>query len=51
MKAEAVTWAATSSDAADLITEWLTPGDLVLVKGSRAIKTDAVVDRISAEFA
>jgi UDP-N-acetylmuramoyl-tripeptide--D-alanyl-D-alanine ligase len=51
MNAEAVTWAATSSDAADLITEWLTPGDLVLVKGSRAIKTDAVVDRISAEFA
>ncbi len=51
MKAEAVTWVETSSDAADLVTEWLTSGDLVLVKGSRGIKTDAVVDRISAEFA
>jgi UDP-N-acetylmuramoyl-tripeptide--D-alanyl-D-alanine ligase len=51
MRAEAVTWTETSSDAADLITEWLASGDLVLVKGSRGIKTDAVVDRISAEFA
>jgi UDP-N-acetylmuramoyl-tripeptide--D-alanyl-D-alanine ligase len=51
MDAETVTWTETSLDAADLITGWLTAGDLVLVKGSRGIRTDAVVDRISAEFA
>ena len=27
------------------------PGDLVLVKGSRGIGTDLVVDRLKAEFA
>jgi UDP-N-acetylmuramoyl-tripeptide--D-alanyl-D-alanine ligase len=49
--AAAVTWTPTSHEAADLITSWLTAGDLVLVKGSRGIKTDLVVDRILAEFA
>ena len=33
------------------LTDWLKAGDLVLVKGSRGIKTDLVVDRITAEFA
>jgi UDP-N-acetylmuramoyl-tripeptide--D-alanyl-D-alanine ligase len=51
MSADSVTWAATSDAAADLITSWLAPGDLVLVKGSRGIKTDVVVDRIAAEHA
>jgi UDP-N-acetylmuramyl pentapeptide synthase len=27
------------------------PGDLILVKGSRGIRTDLVVDRLKAEFA
>jgi UDP-N-acetylmuramyl pentapeptide synthase len=27
------------------------PGDLVIVKGSRGIGTDLVVDRLKAEFA
>jgi UDP-N-acetylmuramyl pentapeptide synthase len=26
------------------------PGDLVLVKGSRAIRTDVVVERLAEEF-
>jgi UDP-N-acetylmuramoyl-tripeptide--D-alanyl-D-alanine ligase len=51
MPAAAVTWTHTSQEAADLITSWLTAGDLVLVKGSRGIKTDLVVDRILAECA
>jgi UDP-N-acetylmuramyl pentapeptide synthase len=51
MDAAAVTWTPNSEQAADLITEWLAAGDLVLVKGSRGIRTDVVVDRIAAEFA
>jgi UDP-N-acetylmuramoyl-tripeptide--D-alanyl-D-alanine ligase len=51
MSASAVSWTDTSGAAADVITAWLGDGDLVLVKGSRGIKTDVVVDRIAAEFA
>jgi UDP-N-acetylmuramoyl-tripeptide--D-alanyl-D-alanine ligase len=46
-----VTWAPLADAAAGLILQWLAPGDLVLVKGSRGIKTDIVVDRIVAERA
>jgi UDP-N-acetylmuramoyl-tripeptide--D-alanyl-D-alanine ligase len=42
---------ATSDQAADAIAGYVRDGDLVLVKGSRGIHTDVVVDRLKAEFA
>jgi UDP-N-acetylmuramoyl-tripeptide--D-alanyl-D-alanine ligase len=51
MTASAVTYVERSEQAADLVKTALRPGDLVLVKGSRGIRTDAVVERIMAEFA
>ena len=50
MREDAVSVAQSSSGAADLIIPWLADGDLVLVKGSRGIKTDTVVQRITEEF-
>jgi UDP-N-acetylmuramoyl-tripeptide--D-alanyl-D-alanine ligase len=50
MPSEAVTYTASSGAAADVIIPWLAKGDLLLVKGSRGIRTDAVVDRITEEF-
>jgi len=41
----------TSDKAADTVMDLVRPGDLVLVKGSRGIRTDVVVDRLKAEFA
>ena len=41
----------TSAEAADLARQKVRPGDLVLVKGSRGIRTDVVVDRLKVEFA
>ena len=40
----------TSGEAADLLLASLAPGDLVLVKGSRGIGTDLVVERVKAEW-
>jgi UDP-N-acetylmuramoyl-tripeptide--D-alanyl-D-alanine ligase len=51
MPAAAVTWFASSEQAAPVIAGAVRPGDLVLVKGSRGIRTDAVADRIMAECA
>jgi UDP-N-acetylmuramoyl-tripeptide--D-alanyl-D-alanine ligase len=42
---------ATSAEAAELAFKRVRPGDLVLVKGSRGIRTDIVVERLMAEFA
>ena len=51
MSASAVTYVERSEPAADLVKNALRAGDLVLVKGSRGIRTDVVAERIKAEFA
>jgi UDP-N-acetylmuramoyl-tripeptide--D-alanyl-D-alanine ligase len=42
---------ATSDQAAEALAASIQPGDLVLVKGSRGVRTDKVVDRLKAGFA
>jgi UDP-N-acetylmuramoyl-tripeptide--D-alanyl-D-alanine ligase len=51
MSERAVTWVATSEQAAGTALRQVRPGDLVLVKGSRGIGTDLVVERLKQEFA
>jgi UDP-N-acetylmuramoyl-tripeptide--D-alanyl-D-alanine ligase len=51
MPPAAVAHVATSAEAADLAQRKVRPGDLVLVKGSRGIRTDVVVERLKVEFA
>ncbi|HWJ56789.1 MAG TPA: hypothetical protein VNR90_11215, partial [Vicinamibacterales bacterium] len=51
MPPSAVVYAATSGEAADVAQRRIRAGDLVLVKGSRGIRTDVVVERLEAEFA
>jgi len=51
MPERAVTHAPTSLDAADMTARLVSRGDLVLVKGSRGIRTEIVVERLVAEFA
>jgi UDP-N-acetylmuramoyl-tripeptide--D-alanyl-D-alanine ligase len=51
MDASVVVHVSTSAEAADLAQRRVRPGDLVLVKGSRGIRTDLVVDRLKVEFA
>jgi UDP-N-acetylmuramoyl-tripeptide--D-alanyl-D-alanine ligase len=46
-----VHYLATSEAAADAAAAMVREGDLVLVKGSRGIRTDRVVDRLKAELA
>jgi UDP-N-acetylmuramoyl-tripeptide--D-alanyl-D-alanine ligase len=50
MDEQRVTWTASSEAAADLLLPSLAAGDLVLVKGSRGIGTDIIVDRATAEY-
>jgi UDP-N-acetylmuramoyl-tripeptide--D-alanyl-D-alanine ligase len=51
MPADAVIPVSTKEEAADAALRRIRPGDLVLVKGSRGIGTDLVVERLKAEFA
>jgi UDP-N-acetylmuramoyl-tripeptide--D-alanyl-D-alanine ligase len=51
MPAAAVVYTTTSAEAADVAVRRTRPGDLVVVKGSRGIGTDAVVDRLKVEYA
>ena len=46
-----VSHVATKEEAADAAIRQVRPGDLVLVKGSRGIGTDLVVERLKGEFA
>jgi len=40
---------ATSEEAADAVASLVQPGDIILVKGSRGIRTERVVERLKAE--
>jgi UDP-N-acetylmuramoyl-tripeptide--D-alanyl-D-alanine ligase len=50
MPERAVFHVPTSQAAVDTVLTLVRPGDLVLVKGSRGIRTDVVVDRLTVEF-
>jgi UDP-N-acetylmuramoyl-tripeptide--D-alanyl-D-alanine ligase len=49
MPADAVSHVGTSAEAADAVARVIEAGDVVLVKGSRGIRTDIVADRLRAE--
>jgi UDP-N-acetylmuramoyl-tripeptide--D-alanyl-D-alanine ligase len=51
MPESSVTHAATSVEASELAVGLVRPKDLVLVKGSRGIKTEVVVERLGSAFA
>jgi UDP-N-acetylmuramoyl-tripeptide--D-alanyl-D-alanine ligase len=46
MAADRIHHFATSAAAADVIAALVQPDDLVLVKGSRGVRTDLIVDRL-----
>jgi len=50
MSRERLVFFDTPQDAAAMIAGEARPGDLILVKGSRGVKTEAVVERLKQEF-
>jgi UDP-N-acetylmuramoyl-tripeptide--D-alanyl-D-alanine ligase len=50
MPPAAVVYVATSAEGAELAVKRIRAGDLVLVKGSRGIRTDVIVERLRVEF-
>ena len=50
LTASAVSWFTRSEEAAPAVVADIGPGDAVLVKGSRGIRTDVIVDRLTAEL-
>jgi UDP-N-acetylmuramoyl-tripeptide--D-alanyl-D-alanine ligase len=51
MRPDRVAWVGNIDDAIEFVIGAVRPGDLVLVKGSRGIRTDRVVERVKVEFA
>ena len=51
MPPDSVVYLEKSDDAIAPVIGAIRPGDLILVKGSRGIRTDVVADRLAAEFA
>jgi UDP-N-acetylmuramoyl-tripeptide--D-alanyl-D-alanine ligase len=49
MPPASVHWVATSAEAADLVSGLVRPGDVVLVKGSRGVRTEVVARRLRGE--
>ena len=47
---DAVVTCADSIEAADVATGRIAPGDLVLVKGSRLVRTEVVADRLKERW-
>jgi UDP-N-acetylmuramoyl-tripeptide--D-alanyl-D-alanine ligase len=50
MNPNAALFAATPEEAASILIPQVRPGDLILVKGSRGVKTEIVVERIKQNF-
>lgn len=50
MSEEATRFFASSEDAADALVDFVRPGDLVLVKGSRGVQTDKVVKLLKSRY-
>jgi UDP-N-acetylmuramoyl-tripeptide--D-alanyl-D-alanine ligase len=50
MSAEATRFFETSEEAADALREFVRPGDLVLVKGSRGVHTERIVEALKEQY-
>ena len=50
MDAEAAVYAETPEEAAEILIREVRAGDSILVKGSRGVRTETVVERMKREF-